>query len=310
MRLQVALNSSNGTQIVLKNPIMSAAGTFGHGIEFSEALDLRRLGAIVTNSFAITEGSPSPAKRFYRAEYGLISSFGANNMPYQRFLKEILPRLPHEETPVIMNLKAFDINEMAEFVSILSNVEELAAIEVNLNCPYGNMAVPSYWKRPETLESLLQTVRHAAGKKPLWIKAPTAEYPFAEVVRAAARCGADAFVSYNALGGCAIDVATRKYRSGTFGGGGYSGPGLKPYAVSCTRACASAGGIPIIGAGGIVSADDVLEHIMAGAHAVQVGSANLMRPDIMVRLIDALEARMDELNIADLREIRGCAAVE
>ena len=271
---------------------------------------MKRLGAIVTNSFSIKAGSPSPARRFYQDDYGFVSSFGANNMPYKRFLAEILPRLPHETTPVIMDLKAWDMEEMAEFVAILSEVEELAAIEVNLNCPYGNMAVPSYWKDPATLDALLAKVRAAAGQKPLWIKAPTAEYPFADVVRAARKNGADAFVSFNALGGCAIDVATRQYRSGTFGGGGYSGPGLKPYALSCARACAGVAGIPVIAAGGITRVDDVLEYLLAGAHAVQVGSANLMLPDVMIRLIDGLEVRMEELGAADLDAVRGQGALQ
>lgn len=304
--LKVTLPTPQG-DLVLKNPIMSAAGTFGYAIEFEKAMNLECLGAIVPNSMSLTDGQPSQAKRFYQADYGFISSFGANNISYKTFIREILPRLPYETTPVFMDLKAFDMNEMEEFVAILSEVRELAGLEINLNCPYGNMAVPSYWKNIDQVTELIIRTKKAAGDKILWFKAPTAEYPVNEIVAAVQENGGDAFISFNALGGYAIDIETRKFRCGSWGGGGYSGPALKPYAIMCTHNSSKNTKIPVIGSGGIVCAKDVIEHIMAGAHAVQVGSANLMRPDFMARLIEELEALMDQMHIESLDEIRGCA---
>lgn len=304
--LNVRLPIPHG-ELVLKNPIMSAAGTFGYAAEYEKAVNLKHLGAIVPNSMAITDGQPSTAKRFYQSEHGFISSFGANNLPYQTFLDEILPRLPYEETPVFLDLKAYDLDELTEFVYILSEVKELAGLEINLNCPYGNPSVPSYWKTRESLEEMVRKVKAAAGDKILWFKAPTAEYPPDEIVSIVQENGGDAFVSFNAIGGYAIDIHTRKFRCGNWGGGGYSGPGIKPYALMCAHNSSKHAKIPVIGGGGIVCAADVLEYIMAGAHAVQIGSANLMRPDFMERLLEELEALMDQMNIKSLDEIRGCA---
>lgn len=304
--LEVKLPTSQG-ELVLKNPIMSAAGTFGYALEYKDALHLEKLGAIVPNSMALTDGQPSKAKRFYQSDYGFISSFGANNLPYKTFVKEILPQLPWESTPIFMDLKAYDIEELEEFVSILSEVKELSGLEINLNCPYGNFAVPSYWKNPEKLVEMIQRVKAAAGEKILWFKAPTAEYSPDQIVSLVQENGGDAFVSFNAIGGYAIDIGTRTFRSGSNGGGGYSGPGIKPYALMCAHNSYKCAKIPVIGGGGIICARDVLEYIMAGAHAVQIGSANLMRPDFMERLVEELEKIMDQMGILSLDEIRGCA---
>lgn len=306
MNLKVTLPTPQG-DLVLKNPIMSAAGTFGYAIEYEKVMDLACLGAIIPNSMALTDGQPSTAKRFYQTDYGFISSFGANNIAYQTFIREILPRLPHETTPVFIDIKAYDLEELAEFVSILSEVQEIAGMEINLNCPYGNFAVPSYWKDEEQLIEMVKRVKAAAGEKILWFKAPTAEYPVQQVVSAVQDNGGDAFVSFNALGGCSVDIETRKFRCGSGGGGGYCGPGIKPYAMMCARSSSKAARIPVIGGGGIICARDVLEYIMAGAHAVQIGSANLMRPDFMERLIEELQELMEDMKIESLDEIRGCA---
>lgn len=306
MNLNVTLPTPHG-DLVLKNPIMPAAGTFGYAIEFEKAMDLSCLGAIVPNSMAITEGQPSPARRFYQSDYGFISSFGANNISYKTFIHEILPRLPYETTPVFIDIKAYDLKELTEFVAILSEVKELAGMEINLNCPYGNFAVPSYWKDMEQLKEMVQKVKAAAGDKILWFKAPTAEYPVQQIVSVVQDHGGDAFVSFNAIGGYAVDIETRKFRCGSGGGGGYSGPGIKPYAMMCAHNSSKAAKIPVIGGGGITCARDVLEYIMAGAHAVQIGSANLMRPDFMERLIEELYELMEKMGIESLDEIRGCA---
>lgn len=154
----VTLPTPHG-DLVLKNPIMPAAGTFGYAIDNEKAMDLSCLGAIVPNSMAITEGQPSTARRFYQSDYGFISSFGANNISYKTFIHEILPRLPYETTPVFIDIKAYDLKELTEFVAILSEVKELAGMEINLNCPYGNFAVPSYWKDMEQLKEMVQKVK-------------------------------------------------------------------------------------------------------------------------------------------------------
>lgn len=191
--------------------------------------------------------------------------------------------------------------------ALLQYRQVMSYLEINLNCPYGNFGVPSYWKNPDSLTEMVRRVRAAAGDMPLWFKAPTAEYDRNIVVPIVRDNGGNAFVSFNAIGGYSVDIESRKFRCGGFGGGGYSGPGLKPVAIQFAHDSVKVGKIPIIGGGGITCARDVLEYIMAGAHAVQIGSANLMRPDFMARLIDELQELMLSMGIESLDEIRGCA---
>lgn len=303
MDLSVRIPTANGP-FVLKNPLMPAAATLGNNIEYRDWIDLNRLGALIPNSLAITTGAPSLKQKFITTEYGLFGSFGRNNMSAEEYGRDVLPHLPWKTTPVIINTKAGDMDEMAELAAILGAMEGVAAIEVNLNCPYaGTSPTGPYWKTPPKLVEMLRKVRAAAPKKVIIAKVPTGTSPVDEITKYCAEGGADIVVSFNGTNGAAVDIYSRRFKSG--GGGG---PGFKPFGLSACRRCAKAADIPIIGAGGIACAEDVLEYIMAGAWAVQVGSVNFTRPDFMVRLLEDLEALMEKLGIESLEEIRGCAA--
>ncbi len=306
MNLQVTIPTANGG-FVMKNPIMPAAATFGNVIEYMDVFDISILGAVMPNSLGMENGAPNRIRRVYKGETTFTSAFGPNNISVKSFVKEILPRLPWDKVPVVLDIKARSMDEMEDMAAYLSGVNEVAGIELNLNCPYYIMDVEPYWQNPGTLAELVGRAKKAAGAKPVFIKAPSADIPQQQVSQTLHAAGADAFVSYNGIEGCAVDIYTRKYCCGGMGRSSNMGYGLKQYALRCTQLAALASPMPVIGSGGIINAKNIIEHVLVGAHAVQVGSANLMRPDFMKRLLEELDALMDELGIESLDEIRGTA---
>lgn len=305
MDLSVRIPMGNG-EFRMKNPVMPAAATFGNLVEYKEIVDLERLGAMLPNSLSVRQGSPSKARKFHADDRGIISSFSLNNITVREFVQELLPELPFEATPVVVDLKGYDKEEMWQAAEEAAAAYGVAAIEVNLNCPYGHPGAKPYWKDLKELEELVRGVKQVSAGKPVFAKTATSEVPLGEVIHACADGGADAFVSFNGLsGGCGIDIRNRCFQCGGGGMGGYSGPGVKPYALGRTVNAVKCRRLPVIGAGGITCASDILEFIMAGAYAVQVGSANLKRPDAMFRMLEDLECLMEELGIENFDEIRG-----
>lgn len=300
MNTQVSCEIRN-KKLVLKNPIMSAPGGFGNIIEFGDFVDLGRMGALIPNSMLKEEGGPNGINKFKTTPYGYLSSFGPNNISLATFIRVVLPKLPMDAAPVIVDIKAKSMEEMEESVELAAKTEKIMAIEVNLNCPYASPE-PLYWTNPKKLEELMRIVRRAAGNKTVIAKAPGGIYPMKEMAEILEKAGTDMFVPFNCIDGCAVDVRTR-----TVQGGGFFGPGIKPVALSRCKEAASVFHIPVIGAGGITCAEDVLEYLMVGAFAVQVGSANLTRPDFMQKLLEELDKLMEELRIDSLDEIRGTA---
>lgn len=295
-------------ELCFKNPIMPAAAGLGDLIEYGKYYDLSLLGALMPNSIMLESGSVSRARKLYGAEYGYITSLGSNSLGVMEYVKKIAVHLPWRESPLILNLKAEDLEGLVRLAGTASGCREVAGIEINMNCPYSMAATDprQYWRDYGWLREMIRGVREAAGEKLLIIKVPTTMVDVEDIAAIVKECGADGFTSFGALTGCAIDVRTREFRCGNSGSGGYCGPGLKPLALwSCSRVH-KAVDIPIFSAGGVTNADDVIEHIMAGAWMVQVGSANLTRADFMPRLIESLDRRLDELGIRSLDEIRGC----
>lgn len=307
MNLSVTIPSSTGG-IHLKNPLMPAAATMGNLIEHAKYFDLNELGALLPNSMFIDTGSPTTAKKICKTNNGFISALSKNNMSIFEFEKEILPQLPYETTPIIIDMKAVDMNQMEELSKAISRIDKIRGIEINLNCPYGP-GTP-YWKNPSELKELVSRVRKAAPNKWLIAKVPGGDIPVEEISIACADGGADAITSYSSLNGSCIDIHTGKYMCGGGGSGGFSGPAFKPVGILMCRRAAAAVDIPVIGIGGISCAEDVIEYIMAGAYAVQVGSANLSRPDFMHKLLKDLEQLTEKMGISSFDSIRGIAEIE
>lgn len=309
MNLQVSLPSKSGG-ITFKNPIMPAAATFGNIIEYKPYVDLSSLGALIPNSIFIDTGTPTKAKKTCKTRQGFLSALSRNNISIREFEETILPQLPFQETPVIIDMKASDKFEMEELAAYINTIPGISGIEINLNCPYGGKGLP-YWKQgKEELHDLVKRVRRAAPSKFLFAKSPGGCLDPNEIAKICADAGADAFTSFCNMNGMSLNIRTRKFRCGSGGSGGFSGPALKPMCLSFCYKVINAVDIPVIGVGGICTAEDVLEYIMAGAAAVQVGSANLSRPDLMPRILEDLVVLMEQLGIASLDEIRGTASPE
>lgn len=290
-----------GKEFSLQNPLMTAPGSFGNVLEYQDFVDFGRLGAVIPNSMLKEDGEPNGINKFMMTDTGYLSSFGPNNMGLGTFIREVLPKLPAHTAPVIVDIKARSMEEMGESVALAAKTEGIAAIEVNLNCPYASPEEP-YWKNPQKLEELMKLTRKEAGEKVLIAKAPGGVYSMTEMAKVLEKAGCDMFVPFNCIDGCAVDVRSRTLQTG-----GFFGRGIKAFALSRCKEAAAAFHIPVIGAGGITCAKDVLEYIMVGAFAVQVGSANLTRPDFMMRLLEELQGLLEELSIDSLEEVRGCA---
>lgn len=284
----------------LSNPIMPGPGSYGNAIEFAAYDDLSKMGALVPNSMMIGDGQPSVNNKFARTSCGYISAFGPNNISLNRFIVEVLGKLP-QGVPIIVDLKSRNMEEMAAMAAVAAQESRITAIEVNLNCPYASPE-PPYWPDSAQLEKLMRMVKEQAGDKPVIAKGPGGLYSLPDMIRSLEAAGTDLFVPFNCITGMYVDI-----RTGVQQGGGYFGPGVKPIGVAVCRQAASISKMPIIGAGGITCAADVIEYIMAGAFAVQVGSANLSRPDFLGRLVDELADLMAHMGIESLNEIRGSA---
>ena len=296
-------------EIEFKNPIMPAAACLGNLVEYKRFYDLSILGAMMPNSIMLETGFVNQARKLYGAEYGYITSLGNNSLGIDEFIEQYAPHVPWQESPLILDLKAENLEVMVELAQKAAQAKEVAGIEINLNCPYSvsPTSPKQYWRDLNWVAELVKQIRQVCKNRMLIIKAPTTIADLEEIGAVIKEYGADAFTTFGALVGTAVDIERREFRCGNIGSGGYCGPGVKPIALwNCQRVKRSVD-IPIISAGGITCADDVIEHIMAGAWLVQVGSANLTRPDFMKKLIEDLEMRLDQLGVKNLEEIRGCA---
>lgn len=302
MDLSVALPGPRS--LFLKNPVIPASGTFGYGVEFAHYGDLARLGGLVVKGLSLKPRQGNPMPRVAETPSGMLNAVGLQNDGVEAFISQKLYRLPWRETAVIANLYAVDVEEFAELAGILAHEEGVAALEVNISCPNVKRGGVLFGQEPALAAGVAAAVRKAAGNKPVIIKLSPNVADIAAIARAVEDAGADAISCINTLSGMAVDVRARKSRLAN-GIGGLSGPAVKPVALRCVWQAAQAVRIPVIGMGGISCAEDVLEFILVGAHAVQVGTANFFQPDFCFQLVDALPRLCEELGISHLDELRG-----
>ena len=287
-----------------KNPVLTASGTFGYGLEFARFGDLRALGGIVVKGLSLKPRAGNPMPRIAETPCGMLNAIGLQNCGVEVFLRDKLPRLPYGETPIVANLYACDAAEFAELAGVLSAAEGVAALEVNISCPNVKAGGIAFGQDPAMAEKLAAAVKKRAGAKPVWVKLSPNVTDIVAIAKAAANGGADALTCINTLTGMSVDIRTRKSRLANVIGG-LSGPAIKPVALRCVWQVTRAVAIPVIGVGGISSAEDVLEFVLAGAHAVQIGTANFMRPDMAFRMAEELPALMEALGIESLDAYRG-----
>jgi dihydroorotate dehydrogenase (NAD+) catalytic subunit len=288
----------------LKNPVVTASGTFGYGLEFTPYGDLEKLGGLVVKGLSLKPRKGNPMPRLAESPCGMLNAIGLQNAGVKAFLRGMLPQLPFKETAIIANLYACDPDEFGELASILAAEEGIAALEVNISCPNVKEGGILFGQDPAQAAKVTGAVKKRAGTKPVIVKLSPNVTDIAAIARAVEGAGADILSLINTLSGMSVDARTRKpWLANVIGG--LSGPAIKPVALRCVYQVAQAVQIPIMGMGGITSAEDALEFFLVGAHAVQVGTANFLRPDFSFRLVDEIPALLEKYGVKSLEEYRG-----
>ncbi len=279
---------------------MPASGCFA--IEYAEALDLSRLGALVIKSVSPTVRAGNPTPRVADAYSGMLNSIGIPSKGLDYYRRSVLPPYLQFGTPVVVSISADTVDEFAEAIAQMS-LPDVAAIEANISCPNLEADGMAFAMTPETTYQVVSAIRRRTRHQ-IWAKlTPNASHT-AAVAKAAEEAGADALVMGNTVLGMAIDVRTRKPKLGNVMGG-LSGPAIKPIALRMVHQCYRSVRIPIIGCGGISTADDAVEFMLAGASAVQVGTASFIDPGVMQKIIDGLHAYCAEMGVSAVRDLTG-----
>ena len=286
--LSAALQTRLGP-LVLANPIVTASGTFGYGLEFTDFVDLSKLGALCTKGLSLEPHAGNPPPRICETPAGMLNAIGLQNVGVKNFLEEKLPRLRDFGATVIANVWGDTEEDYVAVVAALEGVEDIAAIELNISCPNVEKGGMLFGNSPALTASLVSRVR-ATTRRALVVKLSPNAPDLVESARAARDAGADVLSLVNTFVGMAIDPVTARPRL-SFGTGGLSGPAIKPLALRMVFQVARAlPGVPLMGIGGISDLSDVIEFLAAGASAVQIGTANFRDPGISGRLVDELAA--------------------
>lgn len=288
--------------VELKNPVMTASGTFGSGMEYSEFVDLNRLGAVVTKGVANVPWAGNPTPRIAETCGGMMNAIGLQNPGIDTFVKRDLPFLQKYDTKVIVNVCGKSTEDYCEVVERLAE-EPVDLLEINISCPNVKEGGIAFGQNPRAVEAITAEIRKHA-KQPVIMKLSPNVTDITETARAAEAGGADALSLINTLTGMKIDVHRRTFALANKTGG-LSGPAIRPVAVRMVYQTAQAVKLPIIGMGGITCAEDALEFILAGASAVSVGTANFRNPETTLEVIDGIAEYMRKYQIKDIRELIG-----
>lgn len=290
-----------------RNPVWTASGTFGYGLEFSPYLDLNQLGAIVVKGLSLKPSKGNPPPRTVETPAGMLNSIGLQNVGVDAFLEEKLPRLREFDTHVIANFYGNTMEEYEETAGKLSRAEGISALEMNISCPNVKEGNLPFGRDPKVIEELVGRVRKAV-KIPLIVKLSPNTSDIKSAARAAEQGGADALSAINTLIGMAVDVRTKKPKLAKITGG-LSGPAIRPVAVRMVWEAVSAVKIPVIGIGGIVSAEDALEFMVVGAKAVQIGTANFLDPAASVKIIEGLRDFCEKEKVEKIQDLIGTVRI-
>ena len=288
--------------VELKNPVMTASGTFGSGAEYSEFVDLNRLGAVVTKGVANVPWPGNPTPRVTETASGMLNAIGLQNPGIDLFCKRDIPFLKQYDTKIVVNVCGKSTEDYCEVVERLAD-EPVDLLEINVSCPNVKEGGIAFGQNPKALEAITKEVKKYA-KQPIIMKLSPNVTDITEMARAAEAGGADILSLINTLTGMKIDIYRRAFALANKTGG-MSGPAVKPVAVRMVYQVAQAVSLPIIGMGGIATAEDALEFIMAGATAVSVGTANFFNPYATVDIAEGIENFMREQHVEDIHELIG-----
>jgi len=285
-------------QVRLKNPLLTASGTFNLKTDLSGVLDPSRLGGIVTKTVTPKPRLGNPVCRVAEVPCGMLNSIGLMNEGRDGFLEKEFPGFVAAGAPLIVNIGGDDAEEFAEMAAEFGARDEVAAVEINVSCPNVERGTAVFAARPEATAEVVRACRDATDA-PLWVKLSPESPDIVAFARAAEEAGASALTVANSWVGLAVDWRRRRPVLGR-GTGGYTGPGIKPLTLRLVHAVAGASSLPVVGVGGIESADDVMDYLVAGASAVQIGTAYLRNPGVFRQIVDDLDRLVTQEGIGRL----------
>lgn len=298
----VQLNTKIGS-LELKNPVMTASGTFGYGTEYADLMDISRLGAIIVKGTTLNPRQGNPYPRMAETPSGMLNAVGLQNKGVDYFVDHIYPEIKKIQTNIIVNVSGSCIDDYVQTASIINTLDVIPAIELNISCPNVKQGGMAFGVKPESAAQVVSAVRKAYDKT-LIVKLSPNVTDITEIARAVEAAGADSVSLINTMLGMAIDAEKRKPILSTITGG-MSGPAVKPVALRMVWQTAKAVKIPVIGLGGICSATDAVEFLLAGASAIQIGTANFIDPSISEKVIDGIEAYLQRHGFNSVQEIIG-----
>ena len=298
----VKLNVDIG-KLQLKNPVMTASGTFGYGIEYADFLDLSRIGSIIVKSITLRNREGNPYPRMKETVSGMLNAVGLQNKGVKYFVENIYPLLKNIDTHIIANIAGSTIEEYVQIAEILNEFDKISALELNISCPNVKEGGMLFGNSSIAANQVVTAVRRVYSKE-LIVKLSPNVTSISEIAIAVESAGADAISLINTLVGMAIDIETRKPCLSTITGG-LSGPAIKPVALRMVWETAHAVKIPIIGIGGIMNAADAIEFLLAGATAIEVGTANFIDPTVTIKIIEGIEQYLIQHGFDNIYEIIG-----
>ncbi len=295
-RLEVKIGN-----VVMKNPVTTASGTFGFGKEMAEVFDLSKLGAITVKGTSVEPWLGNPTPRICETPSGMLNAIGLQNDGAEAFLEEKLPFLRRFRTPLIVNIVGHSVEEYVKVAEMLTDVVD--AFEINVSCPNVSRGFLAFGTSVEGITEIVKAVKGATDKTVITKLSPNVT-DIVSLAEAAVKAGSDALSLINTLLGTSIDAKTRKFRLANVTGG-LSGPAVKPVALRMVYDVARAVDVPVIGMGGIVTAEDAVEFLLAGATAVAVGTGTFVNPAAALEVIDGIEKYLDDNGFTDVKEIIG-----
>lgn len=298
----VQLNTKIGS-LELKNPVMTASGTFGYGTEYADFMDISRLGAIIVKGTTLNPRQGNPYPRMAETPSGMLNAVGLQNKGVDYFVDHIYPEVRKIQTNIIVNVSGSCIDDYVQTAGIINTLDDIPAIELNISCPNVKQGGMAFGVNPDSAAQVVAAVRKAYDKT-LIVKLSPNVTDITAIARAVEGAGADSVSLINTMLGMAIDAEKRKPILSTVTGG-MSGPAVKPVALRMVWQTAKAVKIPVIGLGGICSATDAVEFLLAGASAVQIGTANFIDPSISDKVIDGIEDYLNRHGFTSVQEIIG-----
>lgn len=289
--------------VEFKNPVMTASGTFGSGMEYGEFVDLNKLGAVVTKGVANVPWPGNPTPRVTEVYGGMLNAIGLQNPGVDVFMERDIPFLKKYDTKIIANVCGKSVEDYIEVVEKLSDTD-IDMMEINISCPNVKEGAIAFGQKAESVYNITNVLKKHS-RKPIIMKLSPNVTDITEMAKASEAAGADAISLINTITGMKIDIERRSFALANKTGG-MSGPAIKPIAVRMVYQCAKAVNIPIIGMGGIASSEDAIEFLMAGATAVAAGAMNFVNPYLTEELVDGIDRFLDNHNVSSVKDIIGC----